>query len=74
MEASSNLRERSDSSIDERASTELVRLVKKLRCTGMEVEAKQVQIVLRAVDPRQRRHRLNLPTSPSRGFRRRLRW
>ncbi len=51
MGTSSNIEEHPHSPIEERTSTELVKLVKKLRWIGMEEEAEQVQIVLRAVDP-----------------------
>ena len=51
MAISSNLKERPNVSVEERSSIELVRLVNKLRWIGMEEEAEQVQIVLRAVDP-----------------------
>lgn len=40
-----------DAPVGERTSSELVKLVKKLRWLGMEQEAEQVQIVLRRVDP-----------------------
>ncbi len=42
---------RPHASIEERTSIELVKLVKKLRWIGMDEEAKQVQEVLREVDP-----------------------
>lgn len=51
MGTPSNIKEHPDSSVEKRTSTELVKLVKKLRWMGMEEEAQQVQIVLRAVDP-----------------------
>ena len=51
MGISSSITERPDVSVEERTSSELVKLVKKLRWIGMEEEAEQVQVVLRAVDP-----------------------
>jgi hypothetical protein len=40
-----------DAPVGKRTSSELVKLVNKLRWLGMEQEAEQVQIVLRRVDP-----------------------
>ena len=40
-----------DAPLEERTSSELVKLVKKLRWLGMEREAAEVQIVLSRVDP-----------------------
>jgi hypothetical protein len=50
MGLASNIKERPDVSVEERTSSELVKLVKKLRWIGMEDEAEQIQVVLRGVD------------------------
>ena len=50
MGDSLGIRERADVPVGERTSTELVRLVKKLRWIGMEEEAERIQIVLRRID------------------------
>ena len=51
MGISSSIKGCPDVSVEARTSTELVKLVKKLRWMGMEEEAEQVQIVPRGVDP-----------------------
>ena len=46
----SDVRERPDVSAEQRTSSELAKLVRKLRWIGMEAEAEQMQFVLRRVD------------------------
>ena len=46
----SDVRERPDVSAEQRTSSELAKLIRKLRWIGMEAEAEQMQFVLRRVD------------------------
>jgi hypothetical protein len=52
MEMRSSVQERPDVSAQERASHELIKRILKLRWIGMEVEAEQMQVALRRVEPR----------------------
>jgi hypothetical protein len=51
MELYANIQERPDVSAEERASSELVKRIRKLRWIGMEEEAARIQNVLRFLHP-----------------------
>lgn len=50
MEISFDVKEQPDVSVEQRTSSELVKLVRKLRWIGLEEEAKQLQIALCRID------------------------
>lgn len=51
MELSFDVKDQPDISVEQRASNELVKLIRKLRWIGMEHEARQMQVVLQRAHP-----------------------
>jgi hypothetical protein len=51
MEMESDIRERPDVSAEERASQELIKRILKLRWIGMDVEAAQMLLARRCIEP-----------------------
>ncbi len=52
MEERSDIQQCPDLSADERDSHDLVKRILKLRWIGMDVDAEQIQVALRGVEPR----------------------
>ena len=51
MEIFSGIQEHPDVSAEERAASELIKRIRKLRWMGMDEEAQQMQVVLRRAEP-----------------------